>query len=257
MENIYAGVSITNAQPVFNWSGDNDTDILKLATPKWGGTVINGIPVIYGYAFEPNAARSDMKVFRDFIKKNALISDDVQQFVEYGILHLDNYFNLDNVKYAVHPQSRTGHDLIELMSNWIIEYSQNAIISDFELIKEAYAHVTFDFNKARNALRGRGLPEREITAILEKVREKFNSLKQTDKLFEIKFFVPREIRSSFMDYFRFKSEDEKIAYTALQGVDVLVYDDLVTSGATLGEINRYLTAINPNNKLHSFVLLKQ
>lgn len=257
MENIYAGVYIQNSRPVFNWSGDTpDLDILKLSKPRYGTALVSDIPVIYGYEFEHSANGRDKKIFRDFIKANALISEDVQQFVEYGILHLDYIFPLKDLGYAVHPQSRTGHDLIELMSNWIMEYSQ-ATMSDFELIKEAYQNVTFDADKARAALRKRNIPEREINESISEVLRRFEVLKQTDKLFEIKMFVPREIRAGFLNYLKFATDDERIAYEALQGVDVLVYDDLATSGATLREMNRYLNAINPNNRLHSFVLLKQ
>lgn len=257
MESIYAGVTIKDFEPVFNWNADNEsTDILRLAKPNYGEVLVNDIPIIYGYEFKQGTTKSDMKVFRDFIKANALVSEDVQQFVEYGILHLDYMFNLDNLGYAVHPQSRTGHDIIELMGNWIMEYS-DATMSDFELIKEAYKNVTFDAEKAKTALRRRNMPEREIERVISEVVYRFDALKQTDKLFEIKMFLPREIRSGFLNYLKFADEDEKIAYEALQGVDVLVYDDLVTSGATLKEINRYLNAINPKNKLHSFVLLKQ
>lgn len=257
MENIYAGVSITNTKVIFNWTSDNaNTDILKLAKPNYGEVLINDIPVIYGYEFTPRASSSDKKVFRDYIKSNALISENVQQLVELGILHLDYMFSLSNLGYAVHPQSRTGYDLVTLMGNWIMEYS-DATMSDFELIKEAYQNVTFDAAKAKAALRKRNIPEREIDNIISDVTRRFNALKQTDKLFEIKMFLPREIRSGFLNYFKFATDDERIAYEALQGVDVLVYDDLATSGATLKEINRYLTAINPNNTLHSFVLLHQ
>lgn len=257
MENIYAGVSIHNYKPIFNWDHDNaGLDILSLTRPDYGTALIADIPVIYGYEFKRNASNADKKVFRDFIKANALTSEDVQQFIEYGILHLDNIFNLENLGYAVHPQSRTGHDIIELMGNWIMEYS-HATMSDFELIKEAYQNVTFDAEKARIALRKRRFSEREIDRILGEVNRRFEVLKQTDKLFEIRSFLPREIRSGFMNYLRFATEDERIAYESLQGVDVLVYADLATSGSTLSEINRYLSAINPKNKLHSFVLLKQ
>lgn len=258
MGKIYAGVSIVGDYPKFNWDADNaDTDILALAKPSYGSTLVNGIPIMYGYEFKRKVSPSDMRIFRDYIKDNALIDYDVSQFVDYGIMHLDNMYNLRDLKVAVHPESKTGADLISLMSSYLMEYCDEAIVTDFGLIKELYQDVTFDAEKAKVALRRLGKPERMINQTIQNVEKQFDQLKKTDKLFEIKKFLPREIRIGFMDYLKFANDDERIAYENLQGVDVLVYDDLTTSGTTIGEMRRYLSAINPSNTLHSFVLLKQ
>lgn len=73
----------------------------------------------------------------------------------------------------------------------------------------------------------------------------------------MKRFIPKAIRSGFYDFLKFKTEKERKVYEALQGVDVLVYDDFLTSDSTVKEIIRYLRAIHDENSLTVFVLIKQ
>jgi len=257
MTHIYAGIQIKNSRPEFNWNKDDKkNDVLYLAKPSYGIELIADIPVIYGYEYAKKRAFDEQKIIRDFIKSNADTSLDVFKFVETGIIHLNNMLPLDTIGYAVHPNSRSGKSLIDLMGDLLIDYS-DAIISDFELVKETYQNVTFDADKASEALRKRGLPERTIQDRINKTLKEFEEKKKTIEPFEIKLFTPRAIRSGFMNFLKFGSKDEELVYKSLQGVRVLIYDDVSTSGNTLHEMNRYLTAINPNNELHSFVLLKQ
>lgn len=257
MNNIYAGITIKNGQPIFNWNSDNkNTDVLYLAKPQYGTELIADIPVMYGYEYAKKHAYDEQQALRNYIKTEAEYSLDVRKFVEYGILHLNKMFPLSDLGYAVHPNSKTGKALIELMGDFLIDYS-NAVLSDFELVKETFQNVTFDSEKAAEAMRRRGLPEHTIQTRIAEAEAKFERCKQRIEPFEIKLFGPKPLRFGFMNYLKFSTEDEKLVYQSLQGVKVLVYDDVATSGSTLHEMNRYLTAINPKNELHSFVLIKQ
>ena len=73
----------------------------------------------------------------------------------------------------------------------------------------------------------------------------------------MKKFVPRQVREAFTDFLKFESKETEEVYRNLQGVDVLAFDDFLTSGSTVKEIIRYLGAINPNNKLTIFILVNQ
>ena len=73
----------------------------------------------------------------------------------------------------------------------------------------------------------------------------------------MKKFIPRQVREAFTDFLKFESKETEEVYHNLQGVDVLVFDDFLTSGSTIKEIIRYLKTINPSNTLTVFVLINQ
>lgn len=96
-----------------------------------------------------------------------------------------------------------------------------------------------------------------IAIIINRIKSVFDEHKGSLELFEMKRFLPASIRKYFTNFLKFSTEEEAKAYKALQGVNVLIYDDLLTRGATLLEAKRCLTAINPSNTLTCYVLIKQ
>lgn len=96
-----------------------------------------------------------------------------------------------------------------------------------------------------------------IDSSIKQLIDQFNRLKQSDEFFEIKNFLPREIRAGFLNFLKFSNNDEQRVYQSLQGVNVLIYYDLYTSGTTIAEMLRILNSVNPNNNLIAFILIKQ
>ena len=72
----------------------------------------------------------------------------------------------------------------------------------------------------------------------------------------IKRFVPREVREGFYNFLRFKSKQAEETYRKLQGVDLFLYDDFVTSGTTVKEMMRCIRSIHDKNTLTVFALLQ-
>ena len=136
----------------------------------------------------------------------------------------------------------------------------NGLITDIQLVKEMYANVQFDVNEVRAALQNstyRRYRPREIEQIIKETQDLMERFKSEGKLFKMKLHSPREVRSGFSNFLKFANEEERMTYEDLQGVEVLIYDDLYTSGATVREIIRLLRSINENNTLTVFVLIKQ
>lgn len=259
---IHAGVSIDDdSNVVFNWKSDSSSDIVSLATDSSGEFDNNGIRFVYGYEFTSSANGSDKKIFRDYIKgisdSRALYSENIQEFVERAVLRFDERYTLSNFGATVYIEPSKLPSLVDIMSDCLWEYMNNTPDLDLRLIKEAYKNVEFDSEKASKALRDCGMTERRIQQTIKSTLEKFDDLKKSNELFQIKRFIPRPIREGFFNFLKFKTEEEKETYRSLQGVNVLVFDDLLTSGSTVNEIIRYLKAINDENTLTVFVLIKQ
>lgn len=72
----------------------------------------------------------------------------------------------------------------------------------------------------------------------------------------ISFDTFKKVYEKLQNRFELDPEEKQI-YLSLQGVNVLIFDDFLTSGVTVKEIIRYLKSFNENNTLTVFVLVKQ
>ena len=185
-----------------------------------------------------------------------IFDEDVEDFVKNAVLKLDHFIPLDSIDAIVDITPSRKPALTDVIRQQLV-YESGTISREFSLVKKAYKDVQFDVEKAIDALRKVGYTEQMIDREIRFTISKFNDLKESDELFQMKRFVPVELRTGFIDYIKFKTEDEKIVYKELQGVNVLIFDGFYTSGSTVKEVIRYLKAINNKNTLTIFILIKQ
>ena len=254
---ICSGIRVKNGNVNFNWKSDNYAeDLINLYHNNSGEFNKDDIMYIYGYQFNDNGTYDEKKIVRDYLKKDGIYTNDVETFVERGVHHIEDYINLKNFGAVVNVESTSGYSLVDIIGSYLNAYIEGIHVS-FQLIKDSYKNVQFDINKAKLALKSAGYTESEISKELSRTVDKFNALKQSNELFQMKKFMPAPIRSGFYDFLKFRTDDEKFTYMNLQGENVIIYDDFYTSGATVSEIIRYLKAINDKNTLTVFVLVKQ
>lgn len=244
----------------FDWKHDTPDDIITLQSDCSGEYTDDGVTYIYGYSYTKNAKAFQINYFRDYIKgKNndsVWTNPDVEEFVNKGVLNIERYMNFDDIGAIVNLRPAKRPSIMDIIRGYVREYVGKSTYN-FELVKKAYNDVEFDSEKAYLALKEAGWNEDDINQEITFTINKFNQLKKTKELFEIKRFIPKEIRAGFLNYFKFATPLERTIFITLQGINILIYDDFITSGSTIKEVIRYLRAINPNNTLTVFVLVKQ
>lgn len=259
---VNAGIQIDeNKNVVFDWEKDNIYDILHLCEDTSAEFNEDNVRYVYGYHYTSTANGTDKRIFRNYLKgldgKQGLFSEEVQDFVDNGVLRLEQYCSLDDFKATVTIDSTKNNiSLVDVIQNQLSQYLNTNYIP-FRLIKQTYRNVNLNEENFRQVLRDNGESEEYIESELQFTLKKFNELKEKGELFQIKRFLPPEIRYSFYDFLKFKTKEEEETYAHLQGVNVLIFDDFITSGATVKEIIRYLRSINDRNTLTVFVLVKQ
>lgn len=258
---IFAGITITDDDKItFDWDKDSPRDILKLATSTSGKFIQDNITYFYAYTWSGTASSYQINRVRRYLKDlgetNDLYGQDVEDFVELGVLKFDEFKSLRSFSVLVGIEPSKFPSLVDVMNGYLMEYSQSPIV-DIRLVKNTYDHVEFDSSKAYKALLQSGLTQHRAEREIQFTMRKFQELKASGALFEMKRFLPRAIREGFYNFLKFKTEEEKHLYMKLQGVDVLIYDDFLTSGSTVKEVVRYLKSIHNENQLTVFVLVKQ
>jgi hypothetical protein len=258
---ISAGISIGEDDKfVFNWRTDNpETDILLLNQNTSGKYNDGGIMYAYGYVYNPKVDTNQRKLFRQALKNweqsgAFIFAEDVEDFVEEGIFRLDSYKRFSEFGAIVDLESTSSNfALTDVMFEYISHYIGPGI--EYKLIKKLFSEVKFDDQQAYDALIANGYSDRKAQKSIDLAWDKLH--KYANDLFAIKRFLPKEIRGSFSDFLKFKDENQRKLYESLQGVDVLIYDDFITSGSTVKEIIRYLRSINDANTLTVFALINQ
>ena len=253
---LYEGVSIdSEGKVIFNFKKDNNNDIINLDSDVSGQFNEDDIRYIYGYKYNQNASKQQKKIFRDYIKSGKK-TINIEEFVEKAIIKLDVVQKLESFGALVNIESSSYPSVVSIMGNYLHSYMNPPFLT-FELVKQTYNDVIFDTDVAFKSLIEAGWDIVDAEDEVNFISNKFNSLKQEGTLFQIKRFIPSEIRKGFSNFLKFKNDRQRQTYEKLQGVDVLIYDDFLTSGSTVKEIIRYLKSINSDNTLTVFVLVNQ
>lgn len=255
-QNIESGIFLNNKNQV-QVNTNRDVlyrDVVLLNQDTSGKFTDEGVMIIYGFQYNPECRDTDMSRFREALK-HPQVEDRLDEFVEAGVLHINKYVDLESFGAMVRIAPTRRPSILDIMYLKLADYCKKSI--SFDLIKETYDHVAFDTAKALQALIDIGHDEDYAQTLVDSTLALFNELKSKGYLFEMKRFSPRIIRSSFSNFLKFANDKEKKTYELLQGIDVLIYDDLLTSGQTIKETARYLRSINPSNTLTAFVLIKQ
>ena len=268
LKRIVSGVSfdIDNGQFKFDWTAnDPDKDILLLNEDTSGVFDEDDVGYFYAYTYNPNAELNQIATFRRALKSeisysannSLVIEDEVNDFVEDGVLRLDKFKRLRDFAVIVNVRPTKVNQLLDTMRGYIAQYVKSKHLR-LELIKRMHDEVQFDAAQARRVLSNSGNYDPEdIESHIRRVTQRFELAKRKRKLFEMKHFAPEEIRHGFSNFLKFASAEHQRLYESLQGVDVLIYDDFYTSGATVKEIIRLLRSIHEDNTLTVFVLIKQ
>lgn len=244
---------------------DLSTDLLYLNTDTSGLKKTKDLEYFYAYEFNKDATSEDIADFRHALKNrlndvSTFDEEDIYYFVEKGLYRLDRYRPLSSFNVVVMSESSKQFSLLTLTDS-ILEENVDGEITTIKMIKNLCKDVIFDRDKARNALlstdkyRGK---ERKVERALDKIESIFRPLQGTTKAFKMKLYVPVVARVGFTNIFSFQNKEQEELYRSLEtGSNVLLVDDLITSGSTVREIKATLDAINPNINMTIFILINQ
>ena len=252
---LYEGIYIDDKNSVkFNWDIDNEpSDIIKLNTSSAGEFNKDNFRYVYGYCYTSDADKVERKVVRDYLKANPY-DKNVEHFIETAVFQLDKMSPIELYNIVVTVESETS-DLVDQIELQLLDVIPHC--ASLHLIKELYDNIKFNEELVIQLLKDQNKTAHDIRDIITKTKKRFEKLKAEKRLFKIKDYMPTIVRFGFEDFLKFKTEEDKQLFKSLQGANVLVVDDFLTSGATVKEMTRYLTSINPTNMITVFVLINQ
>lgn len=235
------GVSYKDNDFLFNFYEDNDDDIIKLTIDKINMTTRHGNVYYYGYKANLDKNISDER--RKFFKyaKDNVSSEGVQEIVYRSIEHFADKVNLNSFDCILVAPSKSG--LANLISEFIEKKNHIPIVA---LKKCTIDDIHYDETKIDHL----------SNDIIEKLNKELDYAKQKSKesgdSFQLKYLRPicRKILAPTIKF------DDESNVTLDNVNNILIIDDIVTSGKTMDDIVSILTNNNYQGDITLFSLIK-
>lgn len=220
----------------FDFEHDDGTDIIKLhkeiQSLEFFGSVLK-----FSYEFDESISSSLRTKFIHDIKFKSNISDsDRNRFVRIAVSKLCNSVDMSRFKCIVFPESNS--DLVSLILRSIKQATSGKLLS-FQLVKLLPKDIQFDYDSfIQERLESKtedGKPrytEKQKQEVLE------NISKMMDDVHKLNYFsIARNFKGKYRvflnNYYRFSSQKDKEDFDKIKDEEILVVDDIATTGTTM------------------------
>jgi hypothetical protein len=247
-------------QFVFDFEHEGKDDIVSLTGNGYQVEAF-GKCFYYGYEFSDQVDGAVRTAFIKHVKFSERLQDnqDLTQFIKKAVDNLNRRINLYDYNLVVMPESSS--QVNQYMLRYIYRFAQPSL-HKMELVKALPSSISFDMDAYEQQylddVLENGHP-RYTQAQKEEVKQ---SIRQMVDLIHKKdyFTIAKDVKKSrfrpyIMHFLKFASEDDKELCRQIRRQNVLIVDDVTTSGSTLNEILRTLRILNEDNDIRVFSLI--
>ena len=256
------GIQYSDTDKVFSFDFEHDgkEDIICLTNHGYQVEAF-GKCFYYGYEFADNVDGRVRSEFIKYLKFPLSLKDEpnLTQFIQKAINDLNDKIDLYDYDLVVMPQSSSKVN--QYMLRYIYRFAQPSLYY-MELIKSLPENISFDTNAYERQYLDDTLENgrpRYTEAQKEQVKESINQMLELIHHKEY-FTIAKDVKKSRMRpyitrFLRFKDTNDEELCTKIRNQNILVVDDITTSGSTLNEILRSLRIINEDNNITIFSLI--
>ena len=256
------GITFDNElqQFVFDFGHDGKGDIVSLTGTGYQVEAF-GKCFYYGYEFSEQVDGALRSAFIKHLKFTEPIQEhpELATFIKKAIDNLSRKINLYDYNLVVMPESSSRVN--QYMLRYIYRFAQ-PMLHSMELVKALPASISFDIDAYEkqylNDVLENGRP-RYTEAQKEEVRQSIGQM--LDLIHKKDYFtIAKDVKKSrmrpyMMHFLKFANKEDEELCSSIRNQNVLVIDDIATSGSTLNEILRVLRILNEDNQITIFSLL--
>lgn len=247
-------------QFVFDFEHDGIADIVSLTCNGYKVEAF-GKCFYYGYEFSHEVDGSVRSAFIKYVK----FTEDLQnnptltRFIKKAIDVLNSHINLYDYDLVVMPESSSRVN--EYMIRYIYRFAQ-PLLRKMELVKALPASISFDMDAFEKSYLDSRLEDgRPRYTPIQKEQVKASIRAMVDQIHQKDYFtIAKDVKKSrfrpyMMNFLKFATPEDEALCSTIRQQNILIVDDVTTSGSTLNEILRTLRILNEDNTITVFSLI--
>ncbi len=234
---------------MFDLSQDGKANNFKLRNVVFdSGTYDN--TKFFGYEVEPYIEKEARKnLARQIRFSDKVKGEGFTKFIRKIGTDFDRAFNLAG--YDVFVVSESPTELSFEIEKHFSGLARPRYVK-FEVVKSLPADISFDFNAFENEVLSKYPDDakRRISDTINSLMEKMRNLESLPSA------AKAELENlPVKNYFRFKTQEEKVAFERLSELDAIVFDDVMTDEATIDTVLKIIRLFNNSSNVTVFSMM--
>lgn len=244
----------TSDKYVIDYTYNYPEDIIDIVPPQLYRSEHGNNVYWFGYRFNDDVSSKDRTAFINYIKglsDTKIPEHDLERLIELPLAELNETINLYAIDCFVYPGSKRSQ-LVNKMIHIINRFtSRDMNRLSFELVKSVPTDIEFDWRLFKS---DNGDDENRYNMMKEYVDNTLMPMIHSLDYFSLAHSVKPKYRKYIKNYLSFKDEDIE-EFAGLKGKNILIVDDINTSGSTIDEILRVIGKINNSCNIYVYTLI--
>lgn len=245
----------TNGSFIFDYNNNFPNDIITINSKLLSTDSFGNHLYWFGYQFNPEVSSKVRSEFIDYIKgisPNKIKEKELRKFVIYPMTELNSMINQYHLDTFIYPRSQRSN-LVQIMIEEINKFtSRSTERTSYEMVKDLPQNISFNWDMFEADHFGNEQAYKDIKNYVN------NTL--LPKIHNLDYFslaknVKPKYRKYIQNYLNFENEEVKKTFSKLKGENILIVDDVNTSGSTIQEIIRIVNSINTNVNIFIYTLI--
>ena len=252
---ITGGVRNTNNNDyVIDYTYNLPEDIIEIVPPQLYKVEYGNYIYWFGYEFREGVGSHTRTQFINYLKgvgNNKIPENELLRFIELplGELHKQiNLYTIDCIVYPLSGRSNLVRTMVQDLNRWT---SHDTHRLSFELVKSIPSLIEFDWESFEADY---GDDPYRYSQMSDYVKNEL-----LPKIHNLDYFsLAHSVKPKYRRYIKnFLNLDEIQAnrLASLKGNNILIVDDINTSGATIDEILRIISLINNSCNIYIYTLI--
>lgn len=245
---------------IFDFEHDGGDDLVSLTGEGYQVEAF-GRCFYYGYEFSEQLDSNLRSAFIKYVKFSEQLQDnpELTQFIKRAVDNLNRKINLYDYDLVVMPESSSKVN--QYMLRYIYRFAQPTL-RKMELVKALPANISFDMDAFEQQyledVLENGRPrytEAQKAEVKQSIGQMLDLIHQKDYFTIAKDVKKSRFRPYMMQFLKFATQADEELCATIRQQNVLIIDDVATSGSTLNEILRSLRILNEDNDISIFSLI--